>query len=110
MERGAATRFVYHRLQGPTQPPDIVSVQQQTGRIRGYPARGSLIPKVKAYDGPLPEGRRGIEFTTDLRPDDGGAPGLPTWSGERIGIRHGTDELGRDFVEIDVVITKNTQT
>jgi hypothetical protein len=26
------------------------------------------------------------------------------------GIRHGTDELGRDFVEIDVVITKNTQT
>jgi hypothetical protein len=58
----------------------------------------------------LPEGRGGIEFTTDLRPDDGGAPGLPTWSGERIGIRHGTDELGRDFVEIDVVITKNTQT
>ena len=41
--------------------------------------------KVKAYDGPLPEGRRGIEFTTDLLPDAGGAPGLPTWSGDRTG-------------------------
>jgi hypothetical protein len=110
VKSGAAKRFVYHRLQGPTQPPDIVSVQQQTGRIRGYPARGSLIPKVKAYDGPLPADRRGIEFTTDLLPDDGGAPGLPTWSGGRIGIRHGIDELGREFVEIDIVIIKNTQT
>lgn len=110
MHSGEAARRVYHRLAGPTQPPTIVLVQQRTGRIRGYPARGRHIPKVKAYEGPLPEGKQGIEFTTDVPPDRGGAPGLPTWSGLRPGIWHGTDDQGRDFVEIDVEVTKNTQT
>lgn len=42
------------------------------------------IPKVKAYDGPLPEGAQGFEFTTNAVPDPGGIPGKPTWSGNGL--------------------------
>lgn len=109
-EGGHASRPVYHRLESPTQPPDIVLVQQRTGTIRGYPAMGSFIPKVKAYGGSLPDDARGIEFTTDVAPDDGCAPHLPMWSGPRSGVRVATDDQGRNFAEIDVVILKQTQT
>ncbi len=44
-------------------------------------------PKVKAYKGPLPEGEKGFEFTTDSVPDKGGHPFQPTWSGNRPGVR-----------------------
>jgi hypothetical protein len=109
MAIGGTTEPLYHRLESPTQPSGIVVLQQQSGRIRGYPARGSLIPKVKAYSGPLAQDRRGIEFTTDVPPDLGGAPGYVTWSGIRPGIVHGVDEHNNSFVEIRVVITRNTQ-
>ena len=110
MESGGSSRPVYHRLESRTQPQGIVVIQQQSGTIRGYPALGSLIPKVKAYGGPLPAGRRGIEFTTDVPPDLGCAPGRPTWSGNRQGVSIRTDDQGREYAEISVVITKNTQT
>jgi hypothetical protein len=109
VERGGTARPLYHRLESPTQPPVIVVVRQQSGTIRGYPALGSHIPKVKAYDGPLPEGARGIEFTTDVPPDPGCAPGLPTWSGPREGVSIRTDHQDREFAEISVVSTKNAQ-
>lgn len=70
---------------------------------------GSFIPKVKAYGGPLPDGARGIEFTTDAPPDDGCVPSLPMWSGPRNGVRIATDDRGYEFAEIDVVILKQTQ-
>ncbi len=110
MGQGSAGEALYHRLESPTQPPGIVFIQQQSGKIRGYPALGSHIPKVKAYDGPLPAGKRGIEFTTNVLPDESCAPGRPTWSGPRDGVRIGTDDQGREVAQISVVITKNTQT
>lgn len=109
-ESGDAGRPVYHRLESPTQPPNIVFVQQRSGTIRGYPAMGSFILKVKAYDGPLPEDARGIEFSTNVPPDEGCAPSLPMWSGPRSGVRIVRDDQGREFAEIDVVILKQTQT
>ena len=109
METKTTPRRLYHRLESPTQPSQIVYIQQQSGTIRGYPALGSHIPKVKAYAGPLPEGVRGIEFTTDAIPDNGCAPGRPTWSGPRGGVRIHVDGRGKEFAEIDVVITRNTQ-
>lgn len=110
MESGGATRPLYHRRESPTQPPDIVFVQQQSGTIRGYPALGSHIPKVKAYAGPLPVDASGIEFMTDVPPDSGCAPGWPMWSGPRDGVRIRTDDQDREFAEISVVIAKNAQT
>jgi hypothetical protein len=57
-----------------------------SGMIGGRPAFGSFIPKVKAFVGPLPEGRAGIEFTTDLEPDPGCPPGRAYWSEGGVGI------------------------
>jgi len=110
VESGGTTRPLYHRLESPTQPPDMAIVQQRSGTIRGYPALGSHIPKVKADDGPLPVDARGIEFTTDVPPDSGCAPGWPMWSGPRDGVSIRTDDRGREFAEISVVITENAQT
>ena len=37
---------------------------------------------MKAYDGKLPGGRLGIEFETEVEPDEGTPPGQPMWSME----------------------------
>ena len=76
----------YHRLESPTQPPEVAAQQVASGEVWGRPPRGSYIPKVQAYSGPLPEGARGIEFTTDVPPDRYGIPGQPTWRGPREGV------------------------
>jgi hypothetical protein len=110
VERGGTGQPHYHRLESPTQPRNIVSIQQQSGTIRGYPALGSHIPRVKAYDDPLSADARGLEFTTDVFPDDGCAPGRPVWSGPRDRVRIRTDEQGREFAEISIVIRNITQT
>jgi RHS repeat-associated protein len=95
---------VYHRVESTTQTTDIARLQEETGEIWGRAPRGSDIPKVQAYRGPLPEGRRGIEFITDVAPDPGGVPFLPTWSGPRAGVR-----VEDGFAKICAVITRNTQ-
>jgi hypothetical protein len=45
-----------------------------------------LIPRVKAYVGPLPPDRPGIEFTTSVEPDRGSPPGQVSWSEGRPGV------------------------
>lgn len=46
---------------------------ETSGLIGGKPARNiyrSDLPKVKAKPGPLPEGKAGIEFVTDIAPEE----------------------------------------
>jgi hypothetical protein len=79
----------YHRLNSSTQTKEDAIRQQASMRIEGFPARNtsqSDIPKAKAYEGPLPEGAEGVEFTTEVDPDSGSRPGQPCWSGPRIGV------------------------
>ena len=86
----------FHRLGG---RPALLDKMQQTGEIWGRPARNvfaSEIPKVKAYDGPLPEGAQGVEFWTNTAPDGGSVPGKPTWAGP----------AGAEFHKLPVVVTK----
>ncbi|MGI8687260.1 MAG: hypothetical protein ACR2M3_01660 [Thermomicrobiales bacterium] len=82
--------------------------QETSGELWGYPSITSNRPKVKAYDGPLPDGTRGIEFTTDVDPDPGCPPGRPEWS-EYNGPRRGVTVEG-DAARIAITVTKNTQT
>ena len=77
---------VYHRVESPTQTPQDAARQQRTGTVAGYAARGSDIPTVKAYDGPLAPGQRGIEFTTSVTPASGGVPGQPKWYPGQPGV------------------------
>lgn len=110
VEGGGTTAPVYHRRESPTQTPAVAREQTRLGEIWGYPSRWSHLPKVKAHAGPLPPGKRGIEFTTDLPPDDGGAPGRPEWSGVRPGIMIERDDAGRAVAKLKVVVTKNART
>ncbi len=95
----------YHRFISPTQTSQDLQKQIQSQEIWGQPARNvyqSDIPKVKAFVGKLPKGKKGIEFTTDILPDPNTPPYLATtdilpdpntppylatWSGERLGVR-----------------------
>jgi hypothetical protein len=49
----------------------------------------SDVPKVKAYEGNLPDGEIGFEFETPVCPDPGHVPNKPTWSAKpkRAGIQ-----------------------
>lgn len=78
---------------------------ESTGKVGGRAARNiyaGTIPMVKAFDGPLPDGRQGIEFYTSVKPDPGGVPGRPTWSRGHPGVEVVDDEL----VMIPARITK----
>mgnify|MGYP005857639167 CR=1 FL=1 len=95
----------FHRLQSPTQSSNVAELQVQSQQIWGKARRGSDIPQVQAYTGPLPEGEKGIEFITSTDPDKDCPPGQARWTGPREGV-----VIKDDFCRISVTITKNTQT
>lgn len=96
---------VYHRVESTSQTIKHASLQESSGQIWGKAGRGSNIPKVKAYLGPLPVTLRGVEFETDILPDLGGSPKQPTWSLSPPPVFYVAD----DTVAIRVKILKNTQ-
>jgi RHS repeat-associated protein len=107
-EAGAGdVKGIFHRLESPTQTPADAKAIESSGELWGYPARGSDIPSVKAYNGPLPEGARGIEFTTPVTPTTTtrGTPGSPAqWYPGTPGVK-----VEADKAKIPVCVTKNTQ-
>ncbi len=88
----------FQRFETPTQSPADAAKQAASGEVWGRAPRYSPIPQVQAYDGPLPRGSRGIEFTTDVPPDRYAHPGNPTSSGPRPGVR-----VENDFAKICVL-------
>jgi hypothetical protein len=72
------------------QTPQDIEKQIQSQEIWGKAAQNvyqSDIPKVKAFVGKLPKGKKGIEFTTNVPPDPHTPPYLATWSGNRPGVK-----------------------
>ncbi|ONF83288.1 SpvB/TcaC N-terminal domain-containing protein [Leptospira santarosai] len=98
---------IYHRLESPTQTPKTAKMQEQSGEIWGKEASGSNIKSVQAYTGPLPKGKRGVEFITDAKETSGSAPGQAKWLEGTPGVRPASNP---DYVKINVRVTKNTQT
>ena len=93
----------FHRLQG----VEDNERAERTGMVGGRPARNiaaGLFPKVKAFEGPLPAGRSGIEFYTTVVPDRNHVPGVPVWSGPRKGVIQSAED--QDLVLIAVRIVK----
>ena len=99
-----ATYGPFHRVRSPTQSDETAQLQVQSQEIWGRPRLGSDIPQVQSYAGPLPDGQRGIEFYTNVSPDQSLPPGQARWTGPRPGVT-----VKDDFARISVVITKNTQ-
>lgn len=95
----------YHRIESPSQSVHDASMQEASGQVWGKPARWSNIPSVKAYRGPLPDGARGIEFTTPTAPHIDNHPTLIRWLETTAGV----SATSNGFVWIPVNITKNTQ-
>lgn len=94
----------FHRLESGTQTAETAAKQRRSGAVWGRPNRGSDMPSVDAYEGPLPSGKRGIEFETSVTPNRGSPPGRARWYGDRPGLRN---EDG--FAKLCVRVTKNTQ-
>ena len=96
---------VYHRRQSPTQ---IAARQQASGEIWGTYDRvmggRSPFPSVDAYVGRLPEGTKGIEFTTVVPADRNTPPRVARWTGPRDGVI-----VEGDYAKIKVTVTRNTQ-
>jgi len=95
----------FHRLESPTQTQETAALQVQSQEVWGQPSRFSDIPAVKAYNGPLPNGARGIEFTTVVRPTPGATtPGNTYWYKGTPGVR-----IEGDYAIIPANVYKNTQ-
>jgi hypothetical protein len=85
----------------PEENEAICSSNQLWGRRRENFFAG-LIPAVKAWEGPLPEGVVGVEFYTDVPPDPSSVLGWPEWTQGSAGVI----VLERDeLVAIPVVVT-----
>lgn len=99
----------FHRVENTTtQTKSIARMQEQSREIWGRSARGSGQPSVKAYPGSLPN-RRGVEFTTDIKPMPGSAPNEARWYWEwcaGVQLRH---KAGEDFACISVITFTNGQ-
>jgi hypothetical protein len=97
----------YHRRESPTQTVEIARMQctsqEVWGKARRMPYASETL-QVKAYNGPLPPGARGIEFMTEVEPDKFCPPGWSCWSQGKDGVRY-NDE----FAIISVIITNCTQ-
>jgi hypothetical protein len=60
---------------------------ERSGMAGGRPImRQGPFPRVKAFIGPLPADRSGIEFTTPIRPDEGSPPGYAYWAQGSPGV------------------------
>lgn len=104
---GAPARYgPFHRLESPSQSAGVARMQSDSREIWGRaPVYGDSAPAVQAYRGPLPEGRRGVEFWTDIE---------PKWHGTKVAMRAWYPTQGvrveDEFAKLEVVVTKNTQT
>lgn len=95
---------LYHRLASTTQTPEHAALQERSGELWGRPPRGSDIPAVKAYRGPLPPGKLGIEFTTEVEPDPWTAAHRVRWTGPRAGVI-----VDEEFARIRIEVVSNNQ-
>ncbi|WP_214409289.1 polymorphic toxin-type HINT domain-containing protein [Sphaerisporangium fuscum] len=102
----APTQRVYgpfHRIETDSQPVEAARMQVESQEMWGRTPAGGLAPTVQAYHGPLPEGARGIEFYTTVRPYAFNGPDVRWYEG-MPGVR--SDD---EFAKISCIITANTQ-
>lgn len=93
--------MIYYRAESPAQTAAEATRQEELREIWGVAAKGSPIARVRAYVGRLPKGARGVEFDTDVAPDDGSPPDEARWTAPRLGIvvEDGVAKLSASSVE-----------
>lgn len=95
----------FHRLRnGTTQTDADIEQQISSGELWGRPRRSSAIPQVQACAGPLPEGRAGLEFFTEVADDRDTIPDWPRWTGPRPGVI-----VDNGFAKIAIAISRHVK-
>jgi uncharacterized protein RhaS with RHS repeats len=97
---GGGTIFHRRTAAYPNEIDQVLQSGEVWGRRRSNIFGGGLDPQVKAYEGPLPQGTPGYEFSTGVPQDPGTAPGNATWTGPRPGVNEIDDETVAIKVEI----------
>ena len=101
----------FHRQESPTQSPEDAILMEKSGELHGGIPRDSDTPQPQAYAGPLPDGKRGIEFETTHKPTPGQKPtSIQNFRGADSGVEEFTNAKGREMGKIKIKVTKNTQT
>ncbi len=98
---GRAGRYGPFYRTGSTQDDATTQAQLDSGEFWGRPNRGADRPSVDAWNGPLPDGKHGVEFWTDVEPSPGSPPGRSRWLGPRPGV-----ECDAEWARIRGTITK----
>ncbi|WP_269766171.1 RHS repeat-associated core domain-containing protein, partial [Burkholderia ubonensis] len=105
---GKSLHGPFHRVESPTQPPERAAQQEATGMHTGTAShKGMGVVRINAYDGPLPEGQRGLEFYTPAKPTSVIPGGLVTWHPGHD--PHCSLSESGDIAQIPITVTKNTQ-
>uniref|UniRef100_UPI00146FB8C2 RHS repeat-associated core domain-containing protein n=1 Tax=Comamonas composti TaxID=408558 RepID=UPI00146FB8C2 len=98
----------FHRVESPTQSRERAAEQEALGIHSGTAShKGMGVVRINAYDGPLPEGQRGLEFYTPAKPTSVVPGGLVTWHPGHD--PHCTLSEDREVAQIPIKVTKNTQ-
>lgn len=102
---GAQTVYgPFHRLESPTQATAAMHHIARSGELWGTASAHTDVPRVKAYNGPLPQANRGFEFYT-LAPPDQPYGGTMFW-GERTDA---TVSLEDEWARIVVLVSRISQ-
>lgn len=99
---------IYHRLATGKMNQDLYTMVAQVSSQQMWGARsfnGDGFPTVRAYAGPLPEGRDGVEFSTDVKTYYGAGPSEIQWK-HVDGCDPRVCLVNEDFCSIPVVIRK----
>jgi hypothetical protein len=80
------TSMIFYRPESPAQTAKDAAKQEELREIQAVAPTHSTVSRIRAYSGRLPKGMRGVEFDTDVAPDDGSPPGEARWTGPRLGI------------------------
>lgn len=87
---------MYYRIEGRTQTSDDALEQVRTLEIWGRGGHKGNVPSVKAYNGPIPVGTRGIEFDTSAASPEYSSPVESRWyypqtKGVQLRVKDGDD-------------------
>jgi hypothetical protein len=75
----------FHRINSTSQTDELAYLIEESGELWGKaPFKSGGTPQPKAYDGPLPAGKIGIEFTTTVAPHPNSPPGRVRWCRTRF--------------------------
>lgn len=98
----------FHRLESPTQTCQIAVLQCESGEIWGKEPRGGFRPTVQAYPLEIPQGRRGIEFQTNILPDSMGSPFEARWYLDLTpGVESRIDAAGIEHACVTAVVANH---